>query len=71
MTAASPEPIAMEIMASKHLFVASELGLFEALGAGPAKLDVLARRTGTPLRTIAIVATAMVCLQAQGRTKLE
>ena len=62
MTAVTPEPImkvAMGFMAAKHLFVASEVGLFEALAAGPAPIEELARRTGVPSRTIAIVATAM------------
>jgi len=62
MTAVTPEPIikvAMGFMAAKHLFVASEVGLFEALAAGPASIEELARRTGVPSRTIAIVATAM------------
>jgi hypothetical protein len=65
MTAANPEPImkiAMGFMAAKHLFVASEVGLFEALAAGPATVDELANRTGVPSRTIAIVASAMVSL---------
>jgi len=48
MTAVSPEPIinvAMGFMAAKHLFVASEVGLFEALAAGPATIEELASRT--------------------------
>jgi len=42
MPAITPEPImkiAMGFMAAKHLFVASEIGLFEALGSGPASLE--------------------------------
>jgi ubiquinone/menaquinone biosynthesis C-methylase UbiE len=65
MTAVTPEPIikvAMGFMAAKHLFVASEVGLFEALAAGPATIEELASRTGVPSRTIAIVAAAMVSL---------
>lgn len=65
MTTPSPEPImkiAMGFMASKHLYVASEIGLFEALAAGPATLDELASRTGVPARTVAIAASAMVSL---------
>jgi hypothetical protein len=51
--------VAMGFMAAKHLFVASEVGLFEALAAGPATIEELASRTGVPSRTIAIVAAAM------------
>src|ERR1700754_334106 len=45
--AVTPEQIfqlAQGFMASKHLFAASELGLFEALGEGPATLAGLASR---------------------------
>ena len=45
MAAVTPEPIikvAMGFMAAKHLFVASEVGLFEALAAGPATIEELA-----------------------------
>lgn len=65
MTAVTPEPImkvAMGFMAAKHLFVASEVGLFEALAAGPATIEELASRTGVPSRTVAIAAAAMVSL---------
>jgi hypothetical protein len=65
MAAVTPEPIikvAMGFMAAKHLFVASEVGLFEALAAGPATIEELASRTGVPSRTIAIAAAAMVSL---------
>jgi hypothetical protein len=65
MTAVTPEPIikvAMGFMAAKHLFVASEVGLFEALAAGPATIEELASRTGVPSRTIAIAVAAMVSL---------
>ena len=65
MTAVTPEPImkvAMGFMAAKHLFVASEVGLFEALAAGPATIEELASRTGVPSRTIAISAAAIVSL---------
>ena len=61
----TPEPImkiAMGFMASKHLFVAGEIGLFEALAAGPAQLDQIAERTGVPTRTLEIVLAAMVGL---------
>jgi O-methyltransferase domain/Dimerisation domain len=66
MPTVTPEPIvkvAMGFMAAKHLFVASEVGLFEALAAGPATIEELASRTGVPLRTIAITAAAMVSLE--------
>jgi O-methyltransferase domain/Dimerisation domain len=65
MTAVTPEPImkiAMGFMAAKHLFVASEVGLFEALATGPATIEELASRTGVPSRTVAIAAAAMVSL---------
>jgi SAM-dependent methyltransferase len=62
---ATPEPIlkiATGYMAAKHLFAASELGLFEALANGPAKLEELANRMAVPPRTAGIVAAAMVSL---------
>jgi hypothetical protein len=65
MTTVTPEPImkiAMGFMAAKLLFVASEVGLFEALAAGPATIEELVSRTGIPSRTIALVAAAMVSL---------
>jgi hypothetical protein len=65
MTDVTPEPIlkvAMGFMAAKHLFVASEVGLFEALAAGPATIEELASQTGVPSRTIAIATAAMVSL---------
>ena len=61
----TPQPIleiAAGFMASKQLFVASRIGLFAALGAGPASLDELARRCGTPRRTTRILADAMTAL---------
>jgi SAM-dependent methyltransferase len=63
--AVSPQPIlqvASGFMAAKHLFTASELGLFEALGEGPATLDGLAARTGLTPRAARISADAMVAL---------
>jgi SAM-dependent methyltransferase len=54
--------LAQGFMASKHLFAASELGLFEALGEGPADLAGLAARTGLTTRTARISADAMVAL---------
>lgn len=61
----TPDPImkiAMGFMAAKHLFAANEAGLFEALAAGPASMAELANKTNIPLRTLAIVANAMVSL---------
>lgn len=61
----SPEPImrlASGFMAAKHLFAASELGLFEALADTPANVDVLAARTGLTRRAARISADAMVAL---------
>ena len=40
--------VAMGFMASKHLFVANEVGLFRALGAGPATLDSWLSVPGCP-----------------------
>src|SRR5688500_4789426 len=54
--------LAQGLMASKHLFAASELGLFEALGEGPVDLAGLAARTGLTARTARISADAMVAL---------
>jgi hypothetical protein len=62
---ASPEKIfevLMGFMASKHLFVANEIGLFTALADGPATLAQLAEGLGLPTRTLRIVADAMVAL---------
>src|SRR5689334_1397626 len=70
----SPAPIlqlAMGFMAAKHLFVASEIGLFEHLALRPATLDSLAQQTGVPRRTVRISADAMVALgllERQGDT---
>ncbi|MEZ4869350.1 MAG: methyltransferase [Caldilineaceae bacterium] len=61
----TPDPIiqlAMGFMASKHLFVANEIGLFRCLAAGSATLDELAQRTNVPRRTLRISADAMVAL---------
>src|SRR5690349_20627774 len=63
--AVSPEStmrIAAGFMAAKHLFVASELGLFEALADSPATLEALAARTGLTPRAARISADAMVAL---------
>ncbi len=60
-----PSPImqlASGFMAAKHLFAANDLGVFEALGDGPATLDALAARTGLTVRAARISADAMVAL---------
>ena len=65
MPTVAPEPImriAMGFMAAKFLFVASEIGLFEALATGPTNLEELAKRITAPSRTVGIVAAAMVSL---------
>jgi uncharacterized membrane protein len=54
--------LAAGFMAAKHLFAASELGLFEALADSPAGLDALAARTGLTRRAARISADAMVTL---------
>jgi SAM-dependent methyltransferase len=54
--------VANGFMAAKHLFVANEIGLFEALADSSATLDDLAQRTGIPRRTLRILADAMVAL---------
>jgi O-methyltransferase domain/Dimerisation domain len=54
--------VANGFMAAKHLFVANEIGLFEALADAPAPLDDVAQRTGIPRRTLRILADAMVAL---------
>lgn len=65
MTDVTPDlilQVANGFMAAKHLFVANEIGLFEALADSPATLDDLAQRTGIPRRTLRILADAMVAL---------
>lgn len=54
--------IATGFMASKYLFVAVELGLFEHLLGKPLDLEALAARTGAPARTVRVVADALVGL---------
>lgn len=64
-TSVAPDGIiqlAMGFMASKHLFIANEIGLFAKLAEGPATLDELSQRTGVPRRTVRISADAMVAL---------
>lgn len=61
----NPEPIlqlALGFMAAKHLFAASELGLFEALADSPTTIDGLAARAGLTRRAARISADAMVAL---------
>ena len=61
----TPDPImriASGFMAAKHLFAASELGVFEALADSPATIDALAARTGLTRRAARISADAMVAL---------
>ena len=65
MAETSPDAImkiAMGFMASKHLFVASEIGLFEGLAKGPSTIVELSKMSEIPPRTLAIVANAMVAL---------
>ena len=55
MPTVAPEPImriAMGFMATKFLFVASEIGLFEALATGPKTLEELAKRITASSRTV-------------------
>jgi len=49
--------VLMGFMASKHLFVANEIGLFTALADGSATLEQLAERVGVPQRTLRNIAT--------------
>lgn len=61
----APEPImrlASGFMAAKHLFAASDLGIFEALAESPADLAALAARTGLTPRAARISVDAMVAL---------
>jgi len=66
----TPEPILTVVtgfMAAKHLFVASEIGLFSALADDPLSLDELAERTGVPSASVRILADAMVALSFVAR----
>ncbi len=54
--------LATGFMRAKHLFAASELGVFEALGERPATLNALAARLKIPRRTTRIVADAVTAL---------
>jgi SAM-dependent methyltransferase len=60
-----PQPIidtAIGFMRAKHLFVAAELGIFEALTDGPKSLDELARNLNLPARTARISVDAVTAL---------
>ena len=62
---ANPEPIFQLLtgyVGSQFLFVAHEIGLFEALAEGPVDLETLAQRTGVPRRPLEIVADGMAAL---------
>ncbi len=63
----APDPqlifdLATGFMRAKHLFAASELGVFEALDEGPATIDALAARLKIPRRTTRIIADAVTAL---------
>ena len=63
MTNITPQPIfevASGFMASKLLFIANEVGLFEHLADGPVSLDELAQRTDVAKVRLRIVADAMI-----------
>ena len=65
MTNVTPDSIlriATGFMASKHLFVAGAIGLFEKLAGGAMTLDQLAAGCAIPHRTLRISADAMVSL---------
>ena len=60
-----PRPIfdmALSFMRSKHLFAASELGIFEALADGAKSLSELARHLNLPSRTARIIVDAVTAL---------
>lgn len=59
----TPEPIIRTIagvMAAQHLMVANEVGIFEALGDDTLTLHELTERTELPVRSVRIVADALV-----------
>ncbi|HEV8582719.1 MAG TPA: methyltransferase [Thermoanaerobaculia bacterium] len=63
--AITPDPIlqvASGFMAAKHLFTASAIDLFAAIGEGEATLAELAGRTSVPARTLRVSADAMAAL---------
>src|SRR5690349_4358133 len=60
-----PQPIfeiATGFMRAKHLFVAGELGVFEALAGGPMSLDEIAGKLRVPHRTLRIILDAVTAL---------
>jgi hypothetical protein len=65
MAEVTPVPImriARGFMAAKHLFIASDIGLFTGLPQAPATLDQIAATGGIPRRTAGISTDAMVSL---------
>ena len=54
--------VATGFMRAKHMFVASELGVFERLGERPATLEELAATLGIPVRTTRIVVDAVTAI---------
>lgn len=65
MTTLTPDPImqiASGFMASKFLFAANELGVFQALDDSPADVSALAARTGLSERSTGILANGCVAL---------
>ena len=52
-------------MRAKHLFVASELGVFESLASGPKPLDELARASGCDATNARIIVDAVTALSTQ------
>jgi SAM-dependent methyltransferase len=63
--ATSPELVlrlATGFMASKHLFAAAELGIFETLADGSATLEQISERTGLPRSSVRISLDAVTAL---------
>jgi len=61
----SPQPILQLLnnhMATKCVFVASRIGLFEAIASGHQTLDTLAKQLNVPRRTLRIIADALVAI---------
>ena len=54
--------VACGFMASKQLFVASEIGVFQKLSDGPATLDQLSKRINIPRQRTRIIVDSMVAL---------
>jgi hypothetical protein len=54
--------LAQDFMAAKLFFVAGELGLFEQLADGPRSVDQLAAQLGLPVRSVSVMANAMVAV---------